>query len=712
MDYSSKVNEYKKKIYYSRLRMLTNHPFFGLFALDMKYSINEKEKTFSTNGYAITFNPNFLEMLSEEEVDICILHCILHTILKHPFKEKKYENKAMYNLACDIVVNSNILFSIDKIGQKELKILGQKLPHLAPDGKEGYLYSSDDIYYMLLKSRTKKPKFSKTPVLSVKTGYDGLIYGKLFSYSTYSPTGKWSDFVLLDKTLTVSPMLYSYKKYTSLYKTNYKAVIKNLSEMPILPTISYSDTYNLSQYDGIASKTKSKQETQKFAYQKYDIEDIELLQKIRFSQVEITAEELIYRDFVRKHYLHVDDHLKKYFESFCKINNFNKDDKDVIKKIVKHFTRHYKYNLSYLPVSNGSDYIIQFLEDTKEGLCQHFASAATMLFRYLDIPARYTIGYLIKAKKDNEVFVSDEDLHAWVEVYFDNVGWVVVEATVQQGSQSDNGQDGADSEDGDDDNDDGKDSSKGKKGKNDEDGYGKGSIDSHSAWEENEGKDEANGDREKDINNKMMQANNIASGRNCGKVPAFVSIAIDELTNPQIDWRVYLNSFIQENIVDYSFAPPDKRFSDSDFILPSFSEPDEVIQNILFMVDVSGSMSKKDIISCFSEIQAAITQFNGKIRGYIGFFDAYVKDVYEFDGDTKINDLKIYGGGGTDFHAVFKYVKYKMSDNLPSSIIILTDGYADFPNIKESMSIPVLWVINNKIIDPPWGSVTRIKSSK
>ena len=47
MDYSNKINQLTKKIYYSRLRMLTNHPFFGVFALDMKYTLDSKEKTFA-----------------------------------------------------------------------------------------------------------------------------------------------------------------------------------------------------------------------------------------------------------------------------------------------------------------------------------------------------------------------------------------------------------------------------------------------------------------------------------------------------------------------------------------------------------------------------------------------------------------------------------------------------------------------------------------
>ena len=43
------------------------------------------------------------------------------------------------------------------------------------------------------------------------------------------------------------------------------------------------------------------------------------------------------------------------------------------------------------------------------------------------------------------------------------------------------------------------------------------------------------------------------------------------------------------------------------------------------------------------------------------------------------------------------------------SIIILTDGYAPFPKEHLAMGIPVLWLLNNEEVKPPWGKVARIK---
>ena len=66
-------------------------------------------------------------------------------------------------------------------------------------------------------------------------------------------------------------------------------------------------------------------------------------------------------------------------------------------------------------------------------------------------------------------------------------------------------------------------------------------------------------------------------------------------------------------------------------------------------------------------------------------------------------------GGGTDFQIIFEYVHQYMADDPPVSIIILTDGYAPFPKEHLSKGIPVLWLLNNDEVEPPWGKVARIK---
>lgn len=193
-----------------------------------------------------------------------------------------------------------------------------------------------------------------------------------------------------------------------------------------------------------------------------------------------------------------------------------------------------------------------------------------------------------------------------------------------------------------------------------------------------------------------------------GLLPMFAQRLINELKKPQTDWRTILNDFIQEEIVDYSFTPPDIRFDDSPFYLPDFNDKDDLVKDILFMLDTSASMSDEMITAAYSEIKGAIDQFDGRLRGWLGFFDAAIIEPKPFSNEKEFRIIKPAGGGGTDFQIIFEYVSKHMQDNPPASIIILTDGYAPFPKESLSMGIPVLWLLNNDDVEPPWGKTVRI----
>ena len=191
-------------------------------------------------------------------------------------------------------------------------------------------------------------------------------------------------------------------------------------------------------------------------------------------------------------------------------------------------------------------------------------------------------------------------------------------------------------------------------------------------------------------------------------VPDFVKRMINKMKEPTIDWKKILDNFVQERICDYSFAPPDRRFSDTDFFLPDFNEKDFVSKEILFMVDTSGSIEDEDLAIVYSEIRGAIEQFVGKLTGKLGFFDAAVTPTLPFENVGDLMNIIPYGGGGTDFTVIFDYIRNNYKDELPACIVIFTDGNGPYPSQAEAMGIPVLWIINNLERTPPWGKVARI----
>ena len=180
------------------------------------------------------------------------------------------------------------------------------------------------------------------------------------------------------------------------------------------------------------------------------------------------------------------------------------------------------------------------------------------------------------------------------------------------------------------------------------------------------------------------------------------------MKEPTIDWKKILDNFVQERICDYSFAPPDRRFSDTDFFLPDFNEKDFVSKEVLFMVDTSGSVEDEDLAIVYSEIRGAIEQFAGKLTGKLGFFDADVTPPLPFENAGDLVNIIPYGGGGTDFTVIFDYIQNNYKDELPACIVIFTDGDGPYPSQAEAMGIPVLWILNNFEFTPPWGKIARI----
>lgn len=88
-----------------------------------------------------------------------------------------------------------------------------------------------------------------------------------------------------------------------------------------------------------------------------------------------------------------------------------------------------EYNPNTPVTPEGADFVSWFLTESHEGYCMHFASAATLMLRYLGIPARYVAGYVATVPSSGKVDVPDSAAHAWVEIYLDGYGWEPIEVT-------------------------------------------------------------------------------------------------------------------------------------------------------------------------------------------------------------------------------------------------------------------------------------------
>ena len=199
------------------------------------------------------------------------------------------------------------------------------------------------------------------------------------------------------------------------------------------------------------------------------------------------------------------------------------------------------------------------------------------------------------------------------------------------------------------------------------------------------------------------------SGKGAGKIPLGALRQYNKLINPQVNWKIILRDFMSREINDYSFSPPDRRY-DGPFFMPDFNDEVDVLKlNVLFAIDTSGSVSNEAIGAALTEVKAVIDE-SDSIDGFIVCLDSDLYEptpISEFD----IDNFKAQGGGGTSFKAFFEAVPEisKKMKNKPDLIIFITDGYDDFPSEEARDNIPVLWIINNDEVTPPWGMVARIE---
>ena len=146
--------------------------------------------------------------------------------------------------------------------------------------------------------------------------------------------------------------------------------------------------------------------------------------------VKYTVQEQLYYQFVRETYLNVPESLKQTLIELAQENNIEANSQTVITDVVSYIQNaaYYDYYYANVDYPDDKDMVTYFLAEHKRGVCRHFAAAATMMFRALGIPARYTIGFAVQVEA-NVKLEYDGDGHAWTEIYLQGYGWMPLEVT-------------------------------------------------------------------------------------------------------------------------------------------------------------------------------------------------------------------------------------------------------------------------------------------
>ncbi|MEV6812826.1 DUF3488 and transglutaminase-like domain-containing protein [Micromonospora sp. NPDC051296] len=107
---------------------------------------------------------------------------------------------------------------------------------------------------------------------------------------------------------------------------------------------------------------------------------------------------------------------------------------DKVRAIYDYFSEDngFSYRLSTEQGTSGQE-ILDFLEN-KVGYCQQYAAALAWMVRDAGIPARVAFGFSNGSRRTGDTLtLTNRNLHAWTEVYFDQIGWVPFDATPTYG---------------------------------------------------------------------------------------------------------------------------------------------------------------------------------------------------------------------------------------------------------------------------------------
>lgn len=104
---------------------------------------------------------------------------------------------------------------------------------------------------------------------------------------------------------------------------------------------------------------------------------------------------------------------------------------------IERFFAAFKYSVD-LKNKAGRSFLYDFLNNTREGHCEYFATATVLMLRNAGIAARYRTGFMLDEYNsfENALIARKRDAHAWVIAYIDD-RWVTVDTTPSQWKESD-----------------------------------------------------------------------------------------------------------------------------------------------------------------------------------------------------------------------------------------------------------------------------------
>ena len=115
---------------------------------------------------------------------------------------------------------------------------------------------------------------------------------------------------------------------------------------------------------------------------------------------------------------------------------FGKTPEETLANIERFFAA-FNYTLDQKNRAGGS-YLDDFLNNTRSGHCEYFATATVLMLRSAGIAARYSTGFMLDEYDsfENALLARKRDAHAWVSAYIGD-RWITVDTTPPQWKEND-----------------------------------------------------------------------------------------------------------------------------------------------------------------------------------------------------------------------------------------------------------------------------------
>lgn len=207
---------------------------------------------------------------------------------------------------------------------------------------------------------------------------------------------------------------------------------------------------------------------------------------------------------------------------------------------------------------------------------------------------------------------------------------------------------------------------------------------------------------EQEMQGIMEQAANLA--KMAGRGSPMLDRMIEKWKSTKIPWEVLLQDWMEKKTKEIiSWSKPHRRTHTLGIYLPS--RGGYKMGHMGVAIDLSGSIGAREIGIFTSQLQYLFERCRPEKITVITFDDG-VRDVMEFEEMPSSKELRLRGGGGTDFRPVFQKFTdiYNNDPENFEGIIFMTDMMGPFPT-KEPPFPTVFLNTYGQSKGPGWGTV-------